>query len=50
MKILILSSIFLVFIGCGSERASSSPTLEQNGPKSPQVTEKEKVPPSIPNI
>ncbi len=50
---IILGLTFLLFIGCAEESANATDTTgttEQNGPKSPAVTQKEKVPPSIPNI
>ena len=47
---IILGFIFLLFIGCAGENSKSTEITEQNGPKSPVVNEKEKVPPSIPNI
>jgi len=50
MKRLVLGFIFLLFIGCGSGNSNTTETTKQNGPKSPVVNEKEKAPPSIPNI
>ena len=47
---IILGFIFLLFVGCGEGRSNATETTEQNGPKSPVVNEKERVPPSIPNI
>ena len=49
---IILGFIVLLFVGCGegSSSTSSNESLEQNGPKSPVLNEKGKVPPSIPNI
>ena len=50
---IILGFTFLLFLGCSSDSNNSgkaTEALEQNGPKSPVVNEKEKVPPSIPNI
>lgn len=47
---IILGFIFLLFVGCGDERSNTTATTEQNGPTSPVLNEKEKVPPSIPNI
>ncbi len=45
---IVLGCIFLVFIGCGE--SSSNSTEITNGPKSPVVENKDKIPPSIPNI
>jgi hypothetical protein len=47
---IILGFMILGFIGCGEGSSNSAEMTEQNGPKSPVLNEKEKVPPSIPNI
>jgi len=48
---IVLGLILLAFIGCGGGNATT-PTkgIEQDVPKSPHLENKEKVPPSIPQI
>jgi len=47
---IILGLMLLLLLGCGGGNSNSSEFTEQNAPKSPVMNEKEKVPPSIPNI
>jgi hypothetical protein len=47
---IILGFIFLLFVSCGSERSRATESTEQNTPTAPLFNEKEKIPPSIPNI
>ena len=47
---IILGFTFLLLLGCGGGSSNSTNTDKQNVPKSPVVSEKEKVPPAIPNI
>ena len=48
MKIVILISSIVLFIGCGGE--NNHTTIDKTKPTSPVTEEKGKTPPSIPNI
>ena len=51
MKKIILISSIILFIGCGGEKSQNAPTtIDKTKPTSPITKEKEKTPPSIPNI
>ncbi len=45
----VLGLMLLLFVGCGGN-SKPTDTTEQNVPKSPVVSEKEKIPPAIPDI
>ncbi len=46
----VLGLMLLLFVGCGGGSSNPNKSTEQNVPKSPVVSEKEKIPPSIPDI
>jgi len=46
----VLGLMLLLFVGCGGGSSNTTETSEQNVPKSPVVSEKEKIPPAIPDI
>jgi len=40
----------LLFIGCGANNNTQESQIKSDVPQSPNIREKEKIPPSIPNI